>query len=246
MDRLAGHRPADGRADRGARRHGADHAVGLAAPPEGSLQIEVIGYQFWWAANYPEQGVTVANELHIPVGEPVELRLTSADVIHSLWVPELHGKLDLLPNGTNTLVLEADEPGIYGGECAEFCGLQHANMGFLVIAQPRDEFDRGWPPSGASRHADERAAERGSKSSSTPTAGRATRSAACPATEPGPDLTHVASRRTLASDTLDNTTANLTSVGCATRGDQDRHDDADAGLTAEQLADLVAYLEGLE
>ena len=111
------------------------------AAPEGSVQIEVTGYQFWWAANYPEHGVTVANELHIPVGEPVELRLTSADVIHSLWVPELHGKLDLLPETTNTLVLEADEPGIYGGECAEFCGLQHANMGFLVVAQPRDEFD---------------------------------------------------------------------------------------------------------
>ena len=111
------------------------------AAPEGSVQIDVTGYQFWWAATYPEHGVTVANELHIPVGEPVELRLTSADVIHSFWVPELHGKLDLLPETTNTLVLEADEPGIYGGECAEFCGLQHANMGFLVVAQPRDEFD---------------------------------------------------------------------------------------------------------
>ena len=85
--------------------------------------------------------MTVANEIHIPAGEPVELPLTSADVIHSFWVPELHGKLDMLPDGPNTLVLEADEPGEYLGACAEFCGLQHANMGFLVIAQPRDEFD---------------------------------------------------------------------------------------------------------
>ena len=218
------------------------------AAPEGSVQIEVTGYQFWWAANYPEHGVTVANELHIPVGEPVELRLTSADVIHSLWVPELHGKLDLLPETTNTLVLEADEPGIYGGECAEFCGLQHANMGFLVIAQPRDEFD-AWL-----------AAQRAP--AAAPTSGQAERGeqvfleADCgschtirgvsEAGEPGPDLTHVASRRTLASDTLDNTTANLerwlrdpeaVKVG-TTMPTPD--------LTAEQLAALVVYLEGLE
>ena len=110
-------------------------SISRAAPAE-ATRIDVIGYQYWWAATYPDHGVTVANELHVPVDEPVELHLTSADVIHSFWVPELHGKLDLLPDGTNRLVIEADEPGVYGGECAEFCGLQHANMGFLVVAQP--------------------------------------------------------------------------------------------------------------
>ena len=82
----------------------------------------------------------MTDELHIPVGEHVELRLTSADVIHSFWVPELSGKLDALPDGTNTLVLEADEPGTYRGVCAEFCGLHHADMGFVVVAVPAAEF----------------------------------------------------------------------------------------------------------
>ena len=217
------------------------------AAPEGSVQIDVTGYQFWWAATYPEHGVTVANELHIPVGEPVELRLTSADVIHSFWVPELHGKLDLLPETTNTLVLEADEPGIYGGECAEFCGLQHANMGFLVIAQPREEFD-AWlaaqrepaAPGGPD-------AERGRQVFLDADCGTChTIRDVAAADQPGPDLTHVASRRTLASDTLTNTTENLErwlrdpdaiKVG-TTMPTPD--------LTAEQLGALVAYLEGLE
>ena len=218
------------------------------AAPDGSVQIDVVGYQFWWAATYPDHGVTVANELHIPVGEPVELRLTSADVIHSLWVPELHGKLDLLPETTNTLVLEADEPGIYGGECAEFCGLQHANMGFLVVAQPRDEFD-AWlaaqtePAAAPTTPAAERGQEvfLGADCASCHTI----RDVAT-ADRPGPDLTHVASRRTLASDTLDNTTENLErwlrdpeAIKVGTTMPTPR-------LSGEQLADLVAYLEGLE
>jgi cytochrome c oxidase subunit II len=218
------------------------------AAPEGSVQIEVTGYQFWWSANYPEHGVTVANELHIPVGEPVELRLTSADVIHSLWVPELHGKLDLLPETINTLVLEADEAGIYGGECAEFCGLQHANMGFLVVAQPRDEFDAWLAAQGGPAAAPTSGqAERGEQVFLEADCGSChTIRGVSEAGEPGPDLTHVASRRTLASDTLDNTTANLerwlrdpeaVKVG-TTMPTPD--------LTAEQLAALVAYLEGLE
>ena len=82
----------------------------------------------------------MTDELHIPVGERVELRLTSADVIHSFWVPDLSGKLDALPDGINTLVLEADEPGTYRGVCAEFCGLHHADMGFVVVALPAAEF----------------------------------------------------------------------------------------------------------
>ncbi len=110
------------------------------AAPNDSVVIEVVAYQYWWSAHYQADEVTVANEIHIPTGQPVELRLISQDVIHSFWVPELHGKLDMLPDGPNTLVLEADEPGEYLGACAEFCGLQHANMGFLVIAQPPEEF----------------------------------------------------------------------------------------------------------
>ena len=104
------------------------------------LVIDVVGRQFSWEATYRDAGVTVTDELHIPVGERVELRLTSADVIHSFWVPDLSGKLDALPDGTNTLVIEADEPGTYRGVCAEFCGLHHADMGFVVVALPAAEF----------------------------------------------------------------------------------------------------------
>ena len=125
--------------------------------PAGSVVIDVVGYQYWWAAHYQAEGVTVANEIHVPVGERVELRLTSADVIHSFWVPDLHGKLDALPDGINTLVIEADEPGVYGGECAEFCGLQHANMGMVVVAQPRARVRRlGRRPAGTRSRAGQR------------------------------------------------------------------------------------------
>lgn len=110
-----------------------------SAPPE-ALKVEIVGHQFWWEVRYPEQGITVRDELHLPVGRPVELRLTSADVIHSFWVPALAGKLDLLPDHVNTLVLRADEPGRHLSICAEFCGLRHADMRMVVVAEPQDRF----------------------------------------------------------------------------------------------------------
>lgn len=114
-------------------------AIPGSAPPD-AVVIDVVGHQFWYEVSYPEQGVTARNELHMPVGQPVALRLTSADVIHSFWVPELGGKLDMLPDGTNTLVLQADESGEYVARCAEFCGLEHAHMELAVIAEPEARF----------------------------------------------------------------------------------------------------------
>ena len=113
--------------------------VPTTAPPE-ALVIEVVGHQFWWEVRYPEQGVTVRDELHLPVGRRVNLQLTSADVIHSFWVPELAGKLDLLPARTNTLVLEADQPGVHRSRCAEFCGLEHTRMVLTVVAESEERF----------------------------------------------------------------------------------------------------------
>lgn len=222
--------------------------VSRAAPAD-SLQIDVVGHQFWWSVRYPDADVTVANEIHIPVDEAVELRLISADVIHSFWAPELHGKLDLLPDGTNTLVLEADEPGIYGGECAEFCGIQHTNMGFVVVAQPPAEF-AAWleaQRTAAAEPADE-VARRGREvflaegcAQCHVIRGLTTDESA----QPGPDLTHLASRRTIASDTLDNTAANLTDwlrdPGQVKPGTTMPTPE----LSAEQIEQLVAYLEGL-
>ena len=108
--------------------------------PSGALVIDIVGHQWWWEVRYPDEDVTTANELHIPVGRPVALRLRSADVIHSLWIPRLAGKLDVMPDGANTLVLQADEPGEHSSECAEFCGLQHAQMAMTVIVEPAGRF----------------------------------------------------------------------------------------------------------
>jgi cytochrome c oxidase subunit 2 len=113
--------------------------VPTTAPPE-ALVIEVVGHQFWWEVRYPDAGITTTNELHIPVGRRINLQLTSADVIHSFWVPELAGKLDLLPDRTNTLVLQADEPGEHVSRCAEYCGLEHTRMLLTVVAEPEEQF----------------------------------------------------------------------------------------------------------
>lgn len=107
------------------------------------LVIDVIGRQWWWEIQYPEQGFETANEIRIPVGKPVTLRLSTKDVIHSLWIPELSGKLDLIPNQVNELTLVAEQAGEYWGECAEFCGTQHGKMKLMVIAQTEQEF-AGW------------------------------------------------------------------------------------------------------
>ena len=115
----------------------------MRALPDGAadaLEVEIIGHQYWWEVRYPTEGITATDELHLPVGRPVELRLTSADVIHSFWVPELAGKVDMLPDYTNTLVLEADRPGVHLNRCAEFCGLEHTRMVMTVVAEPEDRF----------------------------------------------------------------------------------------------------------
>lgn len=107
----------------------------------GALIVDIVGHQWWFEVRYPDHGVSSRDEMHIPVGRQVELRLTSADVIHSFWVPQLGGKMDMLPDKTNTLVLQADRPGEYISRCSEFCGLHHAHMKLLVVADPADRFD---------------------------------------------------------------------------------------------------------
>lgn len=105
------------------------------------LRIDVTGHQWWWQVHYPDSGIQLKDELHIPVGVPVDLHLTSADVVHSFWVPRLGGKLDMLPGRINVLRLQADEAGTYRGQCAEFCGLNHAHMRFTVTAHRPADFE---------------------------------------------------------------------------------------------------------
>jgi cytochrome c oxidase subunit 2 len=180
-----------------------------------ALQIEVTANQWWWNVEYqhpePEQRVRTANELHIPVGRTVGIKLLANDVIHSFWVPALHGKLDAIPGHEATLWLRADRPGTYRGQCAEYCGAQHAHMAFVVIAEPSDDFER-WlqaqrttaaPPQSPEEQRGLYLVQRSAcvmchTIRGTAAGGRM-----------GPDLTHIASRGTILAATAPRTTENL-------------------------------------
>jgi cytochrome c oxidase subunit 2 len=181
-----------------------------AAPPPHALEVIVRGRQWWWEFHYPEYALTTANELHLPAGRPATLTLEGPDVIHSFWVPQLGGKRDVVPGRLNRLTFTPDTPGEYPGQCAEFCGTAHANMGLRVIVDAADAFER-WV-----------AAERAP--ALEPAAGPATDGAAIFAASAcvgchtvrgvssgvlGPDLTHFGSRRTLGAGLLPNTPDNL-------------------------------------
>jgi len=114
----------------------------LALPDEDALRIDVTAHRWWWQVQYPYHGIELRNTLHIPVATPIDVHLTSVDVIHSFWVPRLAGKLDVLPGRTNVLRMQADRPGRYQGQCAEFCGTGHAHMHFEVIALSEEDFSR--------------------------------------------------------------------------------------------------------
>ncbi|MFL5801232.1 MAG: cytochrome c oxidase subunit II [Roseiflexaceae bacterium] len=220
----------------------------LAAPPSDALTVELAGHQWWWEVRYPNGQVITANELHIPAGQPVRLLLTSADVIHSFWAPELHGKIDLTPGRTSSFWIEARQPGVYRGFCAEYCGDQHAKMAFLVIAEPPDQFTT-W-------------LERQRQAAPAPTAPLAQQGllvfqrAGCPlchtirdaqaATAAGPDLTHLADRRTIAAGALANTHDNLASWLKNPQAIKPGNKMPAPALTAEELQALLAYLESMK
>jgi cytochrome c oxidase subunit II len=181
-----------------------------APPSEPELTVDVIGHKFWWEIHYPDHGVITANELYLPAGEPVRLRLAAADVIHAFWVPQLHGKMDMVPGETNEFWIEADEPGEYRGICAEYCGLQHANMHFLAVALTADEFDDWLAARAAPPAPDDPETAAGVE------VFVAANCIACHAvaglrepTDVGPDLTDFASRRSLAAGIRPNTRAEL-------------------------------------
>ena len=180
-----------------------------------NVTVTVVGHKFWWEVRYDDGATVTANEITIPVGRPVSLVLETDDVIHSFWVPELHGKMDMIPGHTNTFWLQADQPGTYRGICAEFCGIQHAQMHFLVHAVDDDEFE-AWLDN-------ERA---DAEPVTDDDAGEAARGQdvyaeanciACHAvqghfeqqSEVGPDLTHFASRDSLGAGMQDNTRERL-------------------------------------
>ncbi|CAB5090924.1 cytochrome c oxidase subunit II [Burkholderia cenocepacia] len=189
----------------------------VAAPPRPpALTITVTAQDWWWAVRYPDDAggpaFVTANEIHIPVGEPVAIELKSADVIHAFWVPQLAGKTQTIPGQTNRQWLQADRPGIYRGQCSQYCGAQHAHMAFEVVAEPPAAF-QAWlaaqrqparaPAAGAS------AERRGQRVFAARCAGCHAVRGTDAAGDAGPDLTHVGTRRLLAAGTLDNTPDNL-------------------------------------
>jgi cytochrome c oxidase subunit 2 len=219
---------------------------------KGALQIEVSANQWWWGARYldpdPSKTFETANELHIPVGRPVVLTLTSADVIHSFWVPNIAGKKDLIPGRPNTLAIRADKAGTYRGQCAEFCGLQHARMALVVVADAPDAW-QAWAAQqreSASEPADARQA-RGRQVFLGSTCAMCHNISGTPASaRKAPDLTHVGSRRTLAAGTLPNTRDALAEWIADPHAFKPGVNMPGHAFSREDLDALVAYLESLK
>jgi cytochrome c oxidase subunit 2 len=215
------------------------------APARGATQltVRVVGHQWWWAIKYPGTTAVTANELHIPVGTPVRVEGTTADVIHSFWVPELNRKVDLIPGRRSVLLLEADRAGTYPGQCAEFCGLQHAHMEISVIAQPRQDF-RAWLANEAAP-ARTAASQGASVFMDQACSGCHQIRGTTARGQVGPDLTHFGSRRTIGAGVLPNDRESLRDW---IRDPQ--HSKPGNRMPALPLSDadveaLAAYLEGL-
>lgn len=208
--------------------------------------VEVTAEQWFWRVHYVAEGVDTANDIRLPVDRPVEIRLRSHDVVHSFWVPRLAGKLDVLPEQTNTLRFTPNEVGSFRGECAEFCGLQHANMNFVVDVMPVERFDawvrahQGPPPAPATALE----AEGRRDFQNLACAGCHTIKGVSDGTL-GPDLTDIGGRPTLGSGTVDNTEANLTVWMNDARQLKPGVKMPPIQLTADEVTALVAYLRSL-
>jgi cytochrome c oxidase subunit 2 len=216
-----------------------------APHPKGSLEVTVIGHQFWWEYRYPGLKVVTANELHLPVGEPTFLDLLSADTDHSFWVPRLAGKTDLIPNHPNKMWIEPRETGVYLGQCAQYCGTQHAKMLLRIYVESRQDFDRWIRQQAALAHSDDSLSEERRIFERTACINCHTVAGTAANGRFGPDLTHLMSRETIASGIAPNTPENL-------RRWIRRPDDLKPGslmppmgLSGPQLDAVTAYLVSL-
>lgn len=215
--------------------------------------ILIVGHQWWWEVHYlnpdPSMQVTTANEIHIPSNRPVTIELESRDVIHSFWVPALHGKVDLIPGHPNYVRIEASHPGTYEGQCAEYCGAQHAHMRLLVIAQPSEEF-QAWlsaqrEPGRTPTTPEEQDGQKVFLSGpcimchtvrGTLAGGRV-----------APDLTHIGSRQFIAANSFPNDDAYLEAWVTHAQSLKPEAQMPDfTRFTGKQMRDLVAYLRQLQ
>jgi cytochrome c oxidase subunit 2 len=220
-------------------------------PFRDAMTVHVTGKQWWWQVRYLKGSDAVAdtaNEIHVPVGTPVKIRLSSNDVIHSFWVPNLTGKMDLIPGRTNEIWLRADQEGVWRGECAEFCGVQHAHMGFEVVAEPASKFF-AWldaqrqpasPPASDVARKGQEVFVQGPCAMCHRIMGTAAGGTV------GPDLTHLARRRTIAAAVLPNNRGSLAGWIVNAQGVKPGTQMPRINLSSEDLESLLAYLETLQ
>ncbi len=219
---------------------------------ENALTIEVFGHQWWWQVQYPNdeayKTVETANEIHVPIGVPIRIKGTSRDVIHSFWAPNVQGKRDLMPGYDTEVMMQVDQPGRWRGQCAEYCGEQHAHMSFYIVAESKQDFEE-WLHAQAQSSVSPRTPQ-------TANGQKIFLTHACvmchsirgtsAGSRVGPDLTHLASRKTIAAGLLPNTIGNLggwimnaqaLKPGCRMPPNQ---------MSGSDLQDLLAYLETLK
>jgi cytochrome c oxidase subunit 2 len=227
-------------------------ALGSLSHAENAVKIKVIGRQWWWQVVYldptPGNQVVAANEIHIPAGKPVELQIESHDVIHSFWIPNLHGKKDLIPGHATTLWLQADRPGRYPGQCAEFCGLQHAHMRLALFAHPESDYQK-WlsearkpapPPKSDSE-------KKGFSVFMSKSCAMCHNIGGTPANgQVGPDLTHVAGREQIAANSFPTTRGYLAGWVINPQALKPGAHMPQNQLTPEELHSLLDYLETLK
>jgi cytochrome c oxidase subunit 2 len=229
-----------------------DTTRGMSANGTEDLVVRVRGYQWWWQVTYPNQdparSFVTANEIHSPAGRPVRVELSSGDVIHSFWVPNLVGKQDLIPGRANQLTLTADHPGIYRGQCAQFCGLQHAHMAIVVVAETPANFE-AWRERQIEEAATPETAEqeRGRQfvTSHACVACHTVRGTAAAGTL-GPDLTHLGSRQYIAAGLLPVTRGSLAAWIADPQTIKPGSNMPDVSMTADELNSVSAYLAALQ
>ncbi len=215
----------------------------------GAVHISVVGKRWWWAVQYPDDKVESANEVHVPVGRPVDISLTSSDVIHSFWVPELAGKVDMVPGQVNHLRFTTTKAGVYRGECAEYCDIGHANMAFIVVAEAPETYAR-WLERAASTSGETPSAEQAANGEVVflreSCAGCHTVKGTSAQGKRAPELSDFGGRTTIAAATLPNNPQNLT--------DWIRNPASikpgvlmppSPQISDQEVQALVAYLEGL-
>ncbi len=222
-----------------------------AAPENSSVNIEVIGHQWWWEVHYPDQNLTTANEIHVPVNQPITIHVTSADVIHSFWIPQLNGKIDMIPGQTSAMSFEANQIGNFRGECAEYCGAQHAHMALMVVSESSDQFNQ-WltnqtKPAPAPDPNTQPNLFKGQQAfltsscvychtiKGTNASGRL-----------GPDLTHIGSRLTIGAGVLSNNPGNLGNWILNSQTIKPGNLMPPTNLNSDQVQAIVAYLQSLQ